>query len=993
MRNRSLLLSIVLLLSSVLVSAQSSVTVTSPDKNIAMKISSVKGELKYSIAFRSKTVISNSSIGVETKDGYYGRNIRLGKATRNEGVETYDLVVGKTSHVASPWKDALIPIYDKDGKPLEISLHVRVFNDAAAYRIIYRATGENKGICIKNEIMDINVVGNPTATALFFDHFINTHEGLYTRKPVHKLDENRLIDMPTHFEFADGTQMAITEASIINYAGMYLTKKNGTLTSRLSPRLDNPEYSVFLQGEGKTPWRVFMLGDHVGKLMESTVLTSLCEPCKIEDTSWLKPGKTTFPWWNDTIMPEDTRFQPGNNFLTNKHYIDFAADHGLEYHSVYGYADMPWYFDDGPGFGVAGPNADLTRHDPRLDFPAVCRYARSRGVDIHVWLNWAALYKDIDRVFDKFNEWGVKGMMVDFMDRNDQQMILIQEDILKKAAEHKLFIQFHGSSKPSGLSRTWPNEFTREGALNYEVYKWDGARTMGADHDINMFFTRALAGPTDYHLGGFRSKAYDQWKEQYSAPLVTSTRCHMLGMYVILEGYLSMVCDYPEAYVGQPGFRFIQEMPTTWDETRVLDAKVAEYAVTARRNGDSWYVGCINNSKERTLDFSFDFLPEGKYKAEIYVDADDSDRNPDHLTTGTRIVDSSSKMTIDVKGSGGFVMKVTPTADQRHEHRHYLAPPDTTAGIWIRPSDTERARPKWGFKDGIQVGIAPTAGPRGLLRIYTPYLGQPDDYVMNFIAMEPIPQNGGDIRGLSELETSMIDNRHGKIFWSSDDNILDEEDKKSNAKGVIETVNGEQTLTVYIFCERFYNGVSPYVRLRFRESNPHEFELATYTLDGNDPDYVILTATMGNKARLRNLYCKDTTYSSLALWPDYRGDGFVPHLHIPAKDMICSADGDIYFIAEPDEDDPESRELNEGTNRGWKYIGRKAVQYWKKTSHTADTEGLVNGRYTYWASQAPIPEGIAFENFELKSPFIQGDCFVFGIAPVSATEFINNITR
>ena len=986
------LLLILLLAISSQVYGQNTVTITSPDRNISITFTSSKGELKYKLQYRNNEIISSSSIALDTDNGLIGDNIRFGKIERNAGVEEYDLHVGKTSHVKSPWQEALIPLIDKKGCGLDVSVHVRVFNDAAAYRLIFKATGENKDIRIRNERMDVNVTGNPMATALFFDHFINTHEGLYTRKNVTDLDENRLIDMPTHFEFADGTQMAVTEASIINYAGMYLTKKKGRLTSRLSPRLDFPQYSVLLEGEGKTPWRVFMLGEHIATLMESTVLTSLCEPCKIEDTSWLKPGKTTFPWWNDTVMPDDIPFQAGNNFLTNKHYIDFAAEHGLEYHSVYGYADMPWYYDDGPGFGLAGQHADLTRHDPRLDFPAVCRYAKSRGVDIHVWLNWAALYKDIDRVFDKFNEWGVKGMMVDFMDRDDQEMILIQEDILRKAAEHRLFIQFHGSSKPSGLSRTWPNEFTREGALNYEVYKWDGARTMGADHDINMFFTRALAGPTDYHLGGFRSKAYDQWRVQYHAPLMTSTRCHMLGMYVILEGYLSMVCDYPEAYIGQPGFRFIQELPTTWDETKVVDAKVAEYAVTARRKADTWYVGCINNSKERDVELSFGFLSDGKYKAEIYIDADDSDVDPDHITTGMRIVDASTTMTVNVKGSGGFAMKISPVKDNRHEHRHYLAPPDTTAGIWIRPSSEDRARPKWGFKNGIQVGIAPTAGPRGLLRIYTPYLGQPRDYVTNFIAIEPIPENGGDFRGLSELEKSSIDGRNGKIFWSSDDDILDETDKQSIAKGVIETIDGEQTLTLYVFCERFNNRVSPYVRIRFKESNPYEFELATYTIkDGTpEPDYCILTATMGNKMRLRNLFCKDNIYNSRQLWPDYRGDGFVPHFHVPCSDMITGPEGEIYFIAEPDEEDPAARKLNEGTNKGWKYIGRKAVQYWKKPFPNKATEGLVNGRYTYWASQSPIPEGIAFENFELKAPFVQGDRFIFGIAPTTAEEFINN---
>ena len=194
---------------------------------------------------------------------------------------------------------------------------------------------------------------------------------------------------------------------------------------------------------------------------------------------------------------------------------------------------------------------------------------------------------------------------------------------------------------------------------------------------------------------------------------------------------------------------------------------------------------------------------------------------------------------------------------------------------------------------------------------------------------------------------------------------------------------------------RFDNGVSPYVRLRFRESNPYEFELATYTVkDGTpEPDYCILTATMGNKMRLRNLFCKDKVYNSRQLWPDYTGDGFVPHFVVPSSEMIASSDGQIYFIAEPDETDPASRELNEGTNKGWKYIGKKAVQYWRKPFPNEQTKGLVNGRYTYWASKSPIPEGIAYENFELKSPFLQGDRFVFGIAPVSSEEFINNIIK
>lgn len=628
-----------------------------------MTFKTVKGKLKYKVIYRDSDIVSYSSAALETDKGRVGENVKIKDVTFNEGIEEYNLIVGKKSHVKSPWKESIISLEDKNNCGINLSLQVKVFNDAAAYRFIFESSDENAKVKIKNEIMDLGIADNTTATVMFLDGFINSHEGVYVRKSIKDLDEGRLIEMPAHFEFANGTHLAVTEASVTDYAGMYLTKDNTKLTSRLSPRLDNPQYSVIIEKKGKTPWRVFMLGDNPGSLMESTVLTSLCDPCKIEDTSWIRPGKTTFPWWNDTQVP-DTTFQVGNNFLTNKYYIDFAADNGIEYHSVYGYADMPWYYDDGPGFGLAGPNADLTRPDPRLDFQSVCRYAQSRGVDIHVWLNWAALYKDIDNVFDKFNEWGVKGMMVDFMNRDDQEMILIQEDILRKAAEHKLFIQFHGSSKPSGLSRTWPNEFIREGTLNYEVYKWDRSRTMGADHDINIPFTRGLAGPADFHLGGFRSKAYDEWVEHYSAPFVTSTRCHMLAMYIVLDGYLGMVCDYPDAYRGQPGFRFLAELPTTWDDTKIVDAKTSEYVITARRKNDVWYVGCINNSKERSMKLPLDFLGYGRYEAQIYVDAKDSDENPDNLSYSTKLIDASDVLDINLKGSGGFAIKLTPVAGQ-----------------------------------------------------------------------------------------------------------------------------------------------------------------------------------------------------------------------------------------------------------------------------------------------------------------------------------------
>ena len=649
-----------MLLTGMTVQAQKNVQLNSPNGKLRFTLSLVDKSPVYKIAYGKQVLVENSPLGFEFENGKFGENIKFGKPVFSTVDETYDLVVGKTKHVVSHSKQVVVPMEETVEPFRTINITIRAFDDALAFRYDFPEQEGWSSYVMYNENMEVNFAADPQVLALFVPGFINTHEGPYTYKKFSELDAQRLIDMPTLFEFPDHVFMAITEANLVDYAGMYLVKEGDKIVSRLSPKLGQTKISVEANLPHRSPWRVFMISDRVGALIESNILTNLADPCKIEDTSWLKPGKTTFTWWNNNVVP-DTTFQPGNNFLTNKYYIDFAARNGLEYHSVYGYADMPWYYDDGPGFGLAGPNADLTRPVPVLDFKGVCDYAKSQGVDIHVWLNWAALYKDIDRVFDKFNEWGVKGMMVDFMDRDDQEMIRIQETILKKAAEHKLFIQFHGASKPSGLHRTYPNEFTREGTLNYECYKW-GDKNMGADHDISMPFARLLAGPADYHMGGFRAVPRSEYKIHYSSPLVTSTRCHMLGMYIVLESYLNMVCDYPEAYEGQPGFEFLREIPTTWDATVVPAAEVNQYAVIARKHGNDWYVGAINNSTARTVPITLDFLDDGEYTLELYSDAEDVDVNPNHLVKETRTVSKGDKLDLKLAAEGGSAMRFRPVA-------------------------------------------------------------------------------------------------------------------------------------------------------------------------------------------------------------------------------------------------------------------------------------------------------------------------------------------
>ena len=632
-------------------------TVKSPDGKLEINVSVKGGVPVYRISYEGRAVVKESALGFELAEGAFLSGVKEGRATERTVHESYDLPVGKTSHVESVSREMRLPLIEKNAPGRRVDLVVRAFDEAVALRFEFPAWNGTDSLLVRAENMEINPAGNPELTGLILPGFRSSHEGPYTVSPFGSYPEGELTDLPLTFDFG-GLYMTYTEACVLDYPGMYLVREGGSLRSVLSPRLDRPDLAVVASLPHKTPWRVFMVSRKVGDFISSNVLTTLSEPCRIDDTSWLKPGKTTFPWWNDTCVP-DTSFQAGNNFDTAKYYIDFAAENGLDYHSLYGYGDMPWYFDDGPGFWKAGPGADLTRPVGQLDFERVCRYARYKGVDIHVWLNWEALYKDIDNVFDKFNEWGVKGMMVDFMDRDDQQMIQIQEDILRKAAAHHLFIQFHGACKPSGLVRTYPNEFTREGTRNYEVYKWT-CEDMGADHDIHMPFTRVVAGATDYHLGGFRAVREEDYSPRVHRPLVTSTRGHMLGMYIVLESYLQMVCDDPEAYRGQDGFKFLCGIPTTWDETVVPACSLNEYVVVARRSGEDWFVGGIGNSVRRNVSVGLDFLGEGEYLVEICQDAPDSDINPNHLSINHLRVRHGDTLHVPLESGGGFAAKFSP---------------------------------------------------------------------------------------------------------------------------------------------------------------------------------------------------------------------------------------------------------------------------------------------------------------------------------------------
>ncbi len=627
----------------------------SPDGQITFSLGIKNDSTSYAVVYKGTTLIENSMLGFDfAGGGLFGKDLSLQSPEIREIDENYTLVVGKNRTARNHCMEMRLPMVERSGSRRQVILVVRAFNDGLAFRYEFPGQIDHDSISIRKENTTFDLAGNPTVLALFLPHFQTSHEGLYTKVPYENIQEDSLMDVPALFRFGD-IYMAITEAALVDYAGMYLVKHGGVLQSKFAPLPGNSAIMVKASLPHRSPWRVLMISDRFGDLFESNILTSLNEPGKIGDPSWIRPGKATWPWWNGTVV-SDPGIVAGNNFETNKYYIDFCARNGIEYHSVVEHGNHEWYMNNGTGY-MPGSRVDVTRPVEGLDMQQVCDYGASKGVGIRVWVHWEALYPQLEEAFTQYEKWGISGLMVDFMDRDDQEMVNIQNEILERAAAHHLHIQFHGAYKPTGLHRTYPNEFTREGTLNYEVNKW--ANTVTPDHDLNIISARLLAGATDYHLGGFRAVPVEGFEVRYEKPLMMGTRCHMLAMYVVLESYLGLVCDFPEAYEGEAGFEFISRVPTVWDETRVVDAEVSDFITMARRKNRDWYVGSVNNHQARAISVSFDFLPEGQYLAEIYSDSPGSGSNPNLIVKQSRKVSSTDQVTLQLASGGGAVMYIT----------------------------------------------------------------------------------------------------------------------------------------------------------------------------------------------------------------------------------------------------------------------------------------------------------------------------------------------
>jgi alpha-glucosidase len=640
--------------------------VSSPNNQVKARFSlGQEGEPQLSVSYDDVTLV-DGRLGLQfAASEPLRRGFEITGVDRKEHDETYEIAVGKASSARDHHRELIVSLREKSAPGRRLQLAFRAFDDGVAFRYLVPEQDGLADLVLTDELTELTLSNDSKAHFLPLNGYTTSYEQYYKTQPVSAIGRGTLLGLPVLLERATVNKeresasvwFAVTEADLTDYAGMYLAPvegRPGTLAAKLSPLPGRKDGAKVI---GKTPfaspWRVIMVADEPGRLLESNIVFNLSAPSAIAETSWIKPGKTTFPWWNGYAVEGDVDFKPGVNTATMKYYIDFCAEQGIPYHSLDG-LDIAWY---GGPIAPDGPT-DVTKAAPSIDMPELLRYAKEKGVRLRLWVHWKALQPQIDEAFKTYEEWGIEGVMVDFMDRDDQEMVRFYHEMAEKAARHHLTVTLHGSYKPTGMERTWPNVLNYEAALNQEYDKSAGGRGTPPEHNLDVAFVRMLAGPLDYHQGGMRSVLPENYHGRDKAPPVQGTRGHQLAMYVVYQNHLPMMADDPNAYRGQAGLRFMVDVPATWDETRVLHADFGKALVIARRHGDVWYVGGMAAREDETLALPLKFLGEAAFEAEMIFD--DPEKGPTALVTERQSISSGDTLEVHMPPSGGFVATLRP---------------------------------------------------------------------------------------------------------------------------------------------------------------------------------------------------------------------------------------------------------------------------------------------------------------------------------------------
>ena len=648
-RNSILLLSLIFLFGlSQNVDAEE-YTLYSPDKKIELKIT-INGSISYSVVFNKKTILSPSTISLTLEnETVLGKDPKVWK-TNNRMIneKIYPVVPQKNREIDNHFSELIIQFRGN------YNLIFRAYNDGIAYRFETTKKGEIK---ILKEEVKFNF---PEDFFVYYpeeERFFSHNERAYIYQPLSEISPGKLASLPALIVAGEDLKVGITESDLKDYPGMWLkgtgsTSLNGVFpavaleveqkSDRDVPVVKRAEFIAKTTGTRKFPWRVLIFAEKDGDLIESEMVFKLAEPNQLKDYSWIKPGRVAWDWWNwNNIYGVD--FEAGVNTETYKYYIDFASKHGLEYIIL----DEGWY-----------KLGDLLDFNPDLNMDELVEYAKGKNVGIILWVIWKTLDDQLEEALGQFEKWEIKGIKVDFMQRDDQWMVQYYHKIAREAAKRHLLVDFHGAYKPAGLRRAYPNVITREGVRGLEWCKW--SEVVDPEHDVTIPFIRMFAGPMDYTPGAMVNAQKGNFKSIFSRPMSQGTRVHQMAMYVVYESPLQMLADNPSNYLKEKEcFRFMAKVPVVWDKTIVLDAKVGDLVLIARKKGDDWYVGGMTDWQPRVLSLDLSFLDDGEYNAEIFRDGSNAHRYASDYKKLVQKVSAKGKIEVKMAPGGGWVAHFT----------------------------------------------------------------------------------------------------------------------------------------------------------------------------------------------------------------------------------------------------------------------------------------------------------------------------------------------
>ena len=617
-------------------------TVKSPDERILVNVETGT-TTTYSVTFNGKTILNPSPLSMTFDNGVViGRNMKVNDVKHSTEDQILKPVVRQKSDKIRNHYNEMVLSAD------QYKLYFRVYNDGLAYRFHTDFTDSLKVISEEVDYCfpeDYNTLFPEERTIL------SAQQPLFKPMKLSEIGTDRFCSTPVLIKVDDQARIFISESDLESYPGMFL-KKQGKyeLAGKFSAysleeeKTDDrqifptkrADYIARVSGTRNYPWRAMIVAENDANLVTNQLIYKLA-PESQGDFSWVKPGKIAWDWYNALILT-GVDFKCGVNNDTYKYYIDFASKYGIEYVVL----------DD--GWSEAW---DVTKTVPEINMEELVAYGKKKNVDLILWVSWAPFREKLDEAFDLFSKWGIKGIKMDFMNRDDQAMVDFYYTVARKAAEHKMLVDFHGAYKPTGWVRTFPNVLSSEGVAGLENHKWGSFVT--PEHNVTLPFTRMVAGPMDYTPGAminFHEKDHKVW---FNLPASVGTRCHQLGMYVVYESPLQMLADSPSNYYREEKcMDFLSQVPVVWDETRVLKASVGEYIVVARRSGDTWFIGGMVGKKGQKFDITLDFI-KGNKTLTCWEDGVNVDLQAQDFACRTKKVKQGETITINMYDGGGYV--------------------------------------------------------------------------------------------------------------------------------------------------------------------------------------------------------------------------------------------------------------------------------------------------------------------------------------------------